>query len=198
MSTPTPNSSTGGYLLPEQQDNPFGNLSFEQFLQTVLVGVSGLKGEFVRPKWQLNPPKQPDAIVDWMAFGLNEDDSDTNAFVGVDSDGTNRFMRMEALSLQCSFYGPNSLEVGKTVRDGFQIPQNFAALQSVNMGFVSTSKMVRAPDVVNERWIDRWEMTVYLRREILRVYPVLNFLSGSGVLHANVSSGEKNVAIVVD
>lgn len=179
-------SATGGYLLPQKPaTEPFNGLTFEQFLQTVFVGVSGLPGDLVRPKWQLNPPKQPDATVNWMAFGLTSDDADVNAYVGVDDTGNNQFMRMEALTVQCSFYGPKSLEFGKTVRDGFQIPQNFEALQSVKMGFVNADQMVRAPDIVNERWVDRWEMSVYLRREIIRVYPILNFLSGSGIVFLN-------------
>jgi hypothetical protein len=194
----TNNSSTGGYLLPEEQPSSFGTLTFEQFLQTVFVGVSGLPGGLVRPRWQLNPPKQPDVTVNWLSIGLTEDDSDTNAYVGIDSNGNNAFQRQEALTVDCMFYGPDGLEFGKGVRDGLQIKQNLEALQKANMNFVSTSRMTRVPDLVNERWVDRWVMSVYLRRQINRTYPILTFLSGSGILYANVSSGEKTVAITVN
>lgn len=192
------NSASGGYLLPTPEQLLPGQLTFDQFIQTVFVGISGLQGDLVRPKWQIDPPKQPDITVDWLSIGLSEDDSDTNAFVGVDSSGNNQFMRMEALTVQCTFYGPNSLSYGKLVRDGFQIRQNLETLQSANMNFVNTSSMTRIPDLVNERWVDRWEMSVYMRREILRVYPILNFLSLSGVLYANVDSGLKTVPITVE
>jgi hypothetical protein len=192
------NSASGGYLLPQTQPSPFGTLTFEQFLQTVLVGISGLPGDLVVPRWQIDPPTYPDITVNWLSFGLSEDDSDTNAYVGVDDNGNNQFMRMEALTLQCTFYGLQSLEYGKALRDGLQIKQNLEALQKANMGFVNTSRMTRVPDLVNERWVDRWEMSVYLRREILRVYPILTFLSGSGSLIANVSSGTKTVEIAVN
>ena len=191
------NSATSGYLLPQSQPSSFGELSFQQFLQTILVGISGLPGNLVIPRWQLDDPKQPEIGINWISFGLTEDDSDTNAYVGIDSSGNNQFMRMEALTLQCSFYGPNSLEVGKAVRDGLQITQNLQTLQAANMGFVNTSTMTRVPDFVNEQWVDRWEMSIYMRRQIMRVYPILTFVSGSGILHSNVSSGEKNVPISV-
>lgn len=192
------NSSTGGYLLPEKQAPTFGDLNFEQFLQTVFVGVSGLSGDLVRPKWQMDPPKQPDITVNWLAIGLLEDDSDTNAFVGIQPDGSTLLMRMEALTVQCSFYGPNSYDRCKILRDGFQIGQNLEALQRVNMGFVNTDRMVRAPDIINERWVDRWEMNVHLRREILRTYPILTFLSGEGTVVENYQdSRTKTVPISI-
>ena len=192
------NSASGGFLLPQPQPSPFSGLTFEEFLQSVLVGVSGLPGNLVRPKWQENPPANPEISVNWLAFGLTEDDSDTNAYVGIDDDGNNQFMRMEDLPLQCTFYGPQSLEYGQALRDGLQIPQNLEKLQSANMGFVNTSRMTRVPDFVNERWVNRWEMTVFLRRQIMRVYPILTFVSGSGSLIANLSSGTKTVAINIE
>lgn len=195
----TNTSQTGGYLLPKKESvSPFGELNFDEFLQTVFVGVSGLSGDLVRPKWQINPPKQPDITVNWLAIGLLEDDSDTNAFVGIQPDASTVLMRMEALTVQCSFYGPDSYEQCKITRDGFQIRQNLDALQRANMNFVNTDRMVRAPDVVNERWCDRWEMNVHLRREILRTYPILTFLSGNGVVSINNPATQvKNVAIEV-
>lgn len=190
-------SATGGYLLPAADAPLPGNLTFEQFLQTVLVGVSGLPGDLVRPKWQIQPPAQPDITVDWLAFGLAEDDADTFAYNDTDSAGNNVFQRMEALTLQCTFYGPNSLTFMKLVRDGFQIPQNMEALESADMVFAYTGKATRVPDLVNERWVDRWEMSVVLRREVLRVYPILTFLTGAGTLNVNNSNGEKSIAITV-
>jgi hypothetical protein len=196
VNTPnTNNSATGGYLLPAEQAPEFAPLTLEQFLQTLIVGVSGFPGELVRPKWQIQPPKQPDATINWISIGLSEDDSDTNAYNQADAEGNNTFMRMEALTLQCSFYGPFSYEIGKLVRDGLQIPQNLEALQKANMAFVSTGKMVRAPDLVNERWINRWEMSIYLRREIQRVYPILTFVSASGTLYALGAQGVRTLAL---
>lgn len=188
------NSSTGGYLVPASQPPYPGGLTFKQFLQTVFVGISGLSGDLVRPKWQIDPPKQPDITLNWMALAVVDDTADANAFVGSDLNGNNTTQRHEDLEVQCSFYGPDSLEIGTALRDGFQVPQNLEALRSANMGFVSATKMTHVPDLVNERWVDRYEMSIFLRREILRVYPILNFTSASGTIRTVVNEVPKNIA----
>jgi hypothetical protein len=190
-------SATGGYLLPAPSHILPDHLSFEEFLQTVFVGVSGLPGELVRPKWQVNPPKQPDVYINWLAIGLSEEEPDTFSYNSIDTNGNNVFQRMEGFSVQCSFFGPRALDYAALVRDGLQIGQNREALQSVKMDFVSTSKLTRAPDLVNERWINRWEMTAYFRREVLRAYPILYVLSASGILYALGSGGVRSLPISV-
>lgn len=182
-------SATDGFLFPKPQTPPFNGLSFEEFLQTLLVGVSGLAGDLVRPKWQLDPPSQPDGCVNWLSIGLNEEDADTFAYTAEQPDQSYAFMRMEALSLQCSFYGPDSLYYARQVRDNLQILQNTQMLARANMSFTSTSRLTRVPDLVNEQWVNRWEMTIYLRLEVLRTYPILPFLSASATLKANNAGG---------
>ncbi len=187
-------SASGGYLLPAAPTPLPGSLTFEQFLQQVFVGISGLPGDLVRPKWQVNPPKQPDFDIDWLAIALVDNEADANAYTGPDSNGVNTMQRHEALEVACSFYGPNAMDFAALVRDGFQVSQNLEVLRSALMGFVSTNKIMRVPDLVNERWIDRYEMSVFLRREIVRTYPVLNLVSSSGILHTVIGNTEKSVA----
>lgn len=105
----------------------------------------------------------------------------------------NTMQRHEELEIQCSFYGPDCEEISSIVRDGFQITQNLEALRSVNMGFKGTDKAMQVPDLVNERWIDRFIMNVYLRREILRSYQILPLASASGIITGNLSQGTKTV-----
>jgi hypothetical protein len=187
-------SATGGYLQPAPQGTYPGGLSFRDFLQTVFVGISGLPGPLVRPEWQLNPPKQPDVTVDWLAIAVVDDTADANAFVGSDSAGNNTTQRHEDLEVRCQFYGPNSFDIGTALRDGFQVPQNLEALRAAVMGFVSATRLTHVPDLVNERWVDRYIMSVFLRREILRVYPILNFASASGTIRTVVNQSPKNIA----
>lgn len=181
------------YLTPTSTEGLPDGLSFMQFVQSVFVGISGLDGTLVRPRWQPSPPKQPDSSTNWLAIGLQDDGADTNAFVGVDEDGHNFTTRMEALEVQCSFYGPDAFEKCKLLRDGFQIPTNLEALLAAKMGFVETSKMVHLPELVNEVWFDRYDMSVFLRRQIMRVYPVLNFDSASGSIEAVINGTLKAV-----
>lgn len=191
-------SATGGYILPSAPGALPGGLTFEEFLQTVFVGVSGLPGDMVRPAWQISPPKQPDAYTNWMKLAVTEIDADYNSYTqGVLQDGSNQTMRMEQFIVQCSFYGPQASEYMKLVRDNFQVKQNLEALQGAYMNFVATGKATHVPDLVNELWINRWEMSVTMRREIIRVYPILTFVSGSGSLIANTAAGTKTIQIPI-
>lgn len=186
----TNNSSTGGYLLPTSTTPLPGGLTLTQFIQSVLVGISGLNGTFVRPRWQESPPKQPDITVDWLAFGISFGAPNTNSYVDMDESGNTISQRQQDLKIQCAFYGPDSMDYANIVSDGFQIQQNLEAMSAANMGYASTGEIFQVPDLINERWFTRVEMEVILRREIQRVYPVLSFVSAKGTINTILKTGE--------
>lgn len=304
----TKNSSTGGYILPAAATPYPENLSFAQFLQQVLVGISGLDGMLVRPRWAVYPAKQPDIFTNWLAYGVSSIKPDANLYSDVSpptfasgfielvcnpnngdtltvnsilitfvsvlttgnqiliggtvmetsnslqsflstssisqiaaatytlnanvitvtaalvGTGGNAFtlsatgqtvlvsgptltagstdgnisQRHEELEIQCAFYGPYCQEYSSLVRDGFSIQQNLEALRSANMGFVYTSPALHVPDLINERWVDRIEMSVFLRREIMRSYPVLTLVSVSGKITAALDNSVKTVNFEVN
>lgn len=183
-------SNIPGYLRPTSSQPLPGGLSLEDFIQTVIVGVSGITGTLVRPKWQQNPPKQPDVDVDWVAFGVQQVPIDANAYVGMQPDDSTLLARMEKLEIQLSFYGPNAQENAATFRDGFQIQQNLEALYLANMGFNGISPAIRGPDLINQRWVNRFEVTLTLVRTIIRTYPVLSFASAGGSIHTVVADDD--------
>ncbi len=167
-----------------------GTLNLTQFIQTVIVGVSGLDGALVRPAWQMNPPKQPDIDQNWIGFGVDLLTPDTFQYLGMDAAGVATTQRQEGVEVGLSIYGPDGLEIAGLIIDGLQIPQNLEALRAANMGFQESTQPRQVPDLVNERWIPRVQLGLKLRRQITRTYPIVSILSASGRIHSVVGNEE--------
>lgn len=181
-------SNLPGYLAPTSSQGQPGGLSLEDFIQTIIVGISGYGGALVRPKFQVNPPKQPALETDWIAFAISQNIPDANAYTWLNDQNVDQLTRQEKLEIQVAYYGPNALENMSVFRDGFQIQQNLEAMRSAGMGFNGMTSFVRGPDLINERWVNRWETTLTLVRQVLRVYPVLSFASAVGSIHTVVAN----------
>lgn len=176
------------YILPTSTTPLPGGLTLNQFIQTVLVGISGITGTLVRPSWQAEPPKQPDITVDWIAFGINLATPDANGYVDTDEDENTVSQRHELLDIGVSIYGPLAFTTYGLIRDGFQIQPNLDGLRSANMGFVEVGPARQVPDFVNGRWVGRIQTNIFLRREIQRVYPILTLLSANGTIHTVIGN----------
>lgn len=175
-------SATGGYLTPTSSTPLPGDLTLEQFIHNVIAGISGYDNDLVRPKWQISPPKQPNIDVNWIAYGIQGYGPDVNAYIWSNADDTSTLIRQQSLAVQCAFYGPNAMENSMLILDGFQIQQNLEAMRIANMGYVGFTPPIRGPDLVNERWIDRYELGIILTRQVQRVYPVLAFVGVEGII----------------
>jgi hypothetical protein len=181
-------SSTGGYLSPSSAP-PLEDTALDFFLQGAIVGIIGLPVDMVRRRWQPTVPKEPENTVDWCAIGVVSETPEYSAYTrhwrGEPSNpndhagqGYDEQIRHEVLEIMASFYGPNSRGNAKLFRDGISVAQNRESFYLQNMNFVSTDcKMVNAPELINEKWFRRVDLTFLIRREIDRTYPVLNILS---------------------
>jgi hypothetical protein len=185
----TNTSATGGYLSPTTTPLP-GDLTFLQFIQTVLVGITGLDPKSVRPKWQKEPPKQlPNPDDDWLAFALIVTNPDANAYLQ-EVNNESRLQRHEDLQLICSFYGAHSNENAGILRDGFQVGQNRDVLATANVGFTGVSSESFVPEFINNRWFPRTDITLLLKRRVDRTYKILPFDSAAGTIEANKATDE--------
>jgi len=190
-------SATGGYLPSTLTPLP-GGLTLAQFIQTVIVGISGYPASSVRPSYQVEPPKQPDVLVDWIAFNIQIIAQDANAYVGMNEFDVTQLSRQEAINVVCSFYGPNSGDNVSAFVDGFQVTQNLEALTAADMGFTACGFPTRAPELVNERWVDRYDVTVTLARKVVRTYQILPFASAQGTIHTVTEGAEYNSNFTVE
>lgn len=177
-------SATGGYL--QQVAGPLEGLDLRRFIGTVLVGVSGFEPEMVRPAWQQNPPPVPNIDTNWMAFGITARRADNDPYQVEKDDGQRTLMlRHEELDIMLAFYGPDCLQKAAEVREGFELTQNTESLLLAGMAYIDLSDIIHAPELVNDRYFDRADTTLTIRREVRREYRVLNFVSAYGAIHAN-------------
>lgn len=178
-------SATGGYLVPTLPTFP-GGLTLIQYIQKVIVGVTGIAGDKVRPKWQKQPPKVlPNPEDLWCAFGVTTVNPDANAFVKTAEDGeASTLQRHVELIVGVSFYGDNCVAYADLLRDAFQIAQNREALRAANMGFKETSESLYVPELHGQAWFPRCDINVVLRMQVDREYNILSFETASGNIQA--------------
>lgn len=178
-----PNSATGGFLV--QTASTLDGLALRRFLQSIIAGVTGLGASLVRPMWQPDPPPVPSINVDWCGFAITDQRIEKgSAFHQQLTDGAT-ITRHEEIDLLCAFYGPDSLTKAGELRDGMELSQNRELLFLSGMGLAGFNDIAHAPELVNDRYFDRADITMTVRREIRRSYAILNFVSATGTIKAN-------------
>lgn len=191
-------SATGGYLQPTH--NSIEGVDFRRFIGSFIAGVSGLDKTMVRPAWQPNPAPMPSITTDWAAFGITAQRAVGDAFMQ-SADGTKSVANVyEDVDILVTFYGPECLVNAAHFRDGTLIRQNLEVLYSegVRPRTVGNYDIVHAPELINERWFDRCDLTFTLTREIRREYLILSFVAANGGITANRAVNSLNVDFVVN
>lgn len=171
-------SATGGYLTPTSSP-PAEDGALDDIFTGLIVGLAGYDPALVRPRWQVTIPKMPDPSVDWCAIGVTEDEPDDNAAITHDptGNGQDNLIRQETIRVLASFYGPNARGLAKQVRDGLYIPQNWEVLENSLLAFIATDTIRAVPELLNNNWLRRYDMSIRFRRMLHRSYAVENILS---------------------
>jgi len=174
-------SSTGGYLLPSLSPAPLEGQALFRFMQQFFVGITGLDGQLFFPRWQPEPPNLPPVGTPcWAAFGINARGTSVFAFTKhvpavtgpPDVPAYDEYRRHEELDILTSFYGPESDTYATLLRDGIQIPQNLEVIEQAGMGLIETGELKTVPELTKERWLQRVDLTVRIRRQIVRRYAI--------------------------
>jgi hypothetical protein len=169
------------YVVPPA---PVEDDDLDSVLQVMVVGITGLDANLVRPRWQTVVPKQPEPGVDWCSIGVISSMPDENAYVqhlsgiSISQPAGDVLQRHEELEVLVSFYGPRSKWNLGLLRDGLWIEQNLYAAKVSGLYFTGKMEPGRAaPEFINQQWIRRWDSALTFRRMAARGYLVNSIVS---------------------
>lgn len=194
---PSNDSSTGGYLSPSSVNGDLNDAALADFLQRVVVGITGLPGQFVRPRWQPQPPNIPPPTTNWAAIGVIDREDDPYPFIAHSSVTTgsgdeqstvakDTEVSNEILSVLVSFYGPSAEANSQLLKKGFKIAQNREQMQLQGYAFVNCDPKARnCPEEIAEQYVWRTDIGFRVRHQQIYDYPVLDVAS----VAVSISSG---------
>lgn len=168
-------SSIAGFLAPSSE--PLEDEGLENLLHDVIVGITGIPGDMVRPRWQPEPPQQPDFPSSWVAFGVQRTSHDVFSYQTMVDDGQ-QVQRDSVLYVLHSFYGPVSSGLCSRFRDGLDVSQNRDLLQAQGLELVEMQEALNIPALLKSVWVKRVDAMVVYRRRTVRTFPVLTITAG--------------------
>lgn len=180
-------SSTGGALLPTSPA-PLNDLDLDKVFQALVVSLTGLAGPFVRPRWQAEPAPAPDFGATWAAVGVTVSDDDQFPVQSFDESDGLTLIRHERLDVLCSFYGPHAQRAARDLRDAIIINQNTDQLEPYAIRYAWTTEPIKAPELIQNRWTNRIDVTLTFKRQIERTYAVLALTDAVGGLVADAEN----------
>lgn len=191
-------SSTGGYIqstIGQAEDQ-----SLQEFLQGIVVGLTGLPGKLVFPLWQPETPNLPQFGTNWAAVGRGTRTRDKFSTVrhhhGPDApNGIDFVHTTEILEVLCRFYGPAAEQNSEFLAIGFMEAQNREVLQQAGYGLVEVQDSVTVPDKLHERWTYRVDVNFRLRRAQVYSFPVLDLVAAQATIKDD--SGAVNEQVLV-
>jgi hypothetical protein len=181
--TQAADSSQRGYLIPTA--TPLYGTVLEDLFQKVIVGITNLPGNLVRPRYQVNPPTLPDGDVTWASFSVYVEPVQWNPYKTMENDLTYTVEGEETLTVLVSFIGPQGQEYERRWRDGMQLAQNRDELIEASIGFIEFADAVNVPSLVKERWVKRVDIRGTFKRWTVREYAVRQLVSADGTIHAD-------------
>lgn len=195
MSNPLNTSATGG-TLPSIPPLPLDDGALDDVFQRLTVDVTGLPGEYVRPRWQQAVPKQPEPGVNWCAIGIMSMTPDNGPWLVYDPvNNVEYYWDHEVLDVLASFYGPNAQSFARLLRNGLEIPQNTEELLPYAIRYIGCGVVRVASELVNQQWVRRYDLMLEFRRKVVETYGVQNIAIAD--INLLDDTGQVNDTIVV-
>ena len=183
-----PNSATGGPIVPVSTTLVDG-VALDTILQGFVVGLTGLPGTLVRPRWQLVPPPAPNATTDWCAVGITEryqlgvreisqhytSYPSTASPVDPTGDGYTESWEVWFYRVVVTFYGPDSALYGRQMLRNISIAQNLEYLYPYSMQIVRVPQSMRTvSELTNQQFVQRQDIELELTQKIASIWPIEN------------------------
>lgn len=182
-------STTAGFLTPISV-LPLNDRPLEDIFTAVLVGITGLPVDMVRPRIQPTVPNQPEQDENWVAFGVNITDHDVFPYqrqVSTLEGGNMIVERDEYLDVLCSFYGADNNQYMSRWREGLALEQNRYSLGELGIKLVAVGKNpVPVPALFKDRWTRRVDLSCQFSRRVQVTYGVRTIQSAEIGLHTEV------------
>lgn len=168
------------YVLPTSTNNELNDTGINRFLQSLVVGVTGLPPTMVRQRWQPQPADQPGFDVDWAAVGpIRREREKFPAVMHTTnpqdfSDSVDTIYNNEIVEVLASFYGPNKDKFTELFTLGLFLEQNRTAIFLNGFGLVDVDDVLNVPALLKERWVPGNDVPFRLRRQQIYTYKVPN------------------------
>ena len=127
-------------------------------LQQMVVGITGLDGSLVRPRWQPQPPTQPSVTTVWCAIGITRYEPFDYPQWTQDDDDSGTLHRYERLDVMATFYGPQSAWWAAKLRDGLYLYQNHLTLSAQGVKLRSVDETTHLGELINTQYVSRSDL----------------------------------------
>lgn len=178
-------STTRGYLTPAA-GGPAYDEALEREISRWIRGVTGLPAKAVFPRWTDPQPSIPKNGNTWCAFGITTVPlPGMPANIQVDENTSDQWA-WESVTVILCFYGPQGASTATTFRAGLFVEQNNTELNRSGLTFNDAGTIYNLPELINNQWVRRYDVTVTLTRKTIRTYNVKSIVDGN----VTISTGD--------
>lgn len=169
-------STAPGYLTPVGTD-PEYDQQLERQISRWIRGITGLDAARVYPRWTDPQSTIPKNGVTWCGFGIAMMPRPaTPANVQVSEDESEQWT-WEQVTVLCCFYGPQGAGMAARFREGIFVEQNADVLRrDAGLSLLDAGTIFNLPELINNQWVRRYDITVTLSRKNTRTYNIKSIL----------------------